>query len=179
MRKLIALMLALLMAVTFAACGTQADTNENDHTVDHTEDRLSGIDATEGEEADEPQQEVPEATEDDTPAFDTAWAGNDFEALLPQLPFEGWTTAQKDDLTYEMELFGLNTSGATNPPDSGEPDGADKQKLLDYLAALTSYGFTVEETGTDYQWLAKDAAGNEVEFMCADGGCWITIRKAS
>jgi len=76
-----------------------------------------------------------------------------------------------------MELFGLNTSAATNPSDSSEPDGADKTKLINYIDSLTAYGFTVEETGETYKWLATDAAGNQIEFMCADGGCWITIKK--
>ena len=69
-------------------------------------------------------------------------------------------------------------SAATNDPDNNEPDGADKQKLLDYLAALSGYGFTVEETAEGYIWNATDAAGNMFEFMCGDGGGWITITKA-
>ncbi len=114
-----------------------------------------------------------------SPTFDTSWASNDFEALLPKLPFEGWKTTQSDIDTYKMEVSGLNTSPATNAPDSGEPDGADKEELKDYLESLLSYGFTVEEIGTDYMWEVKDSGGNVFEFMCGDGGCFITIKKNS
>ena len=149
MKKLFAILLTLIMVLGLAAC--------------------------KGEEA--PKVDDETAGNDNT-SFDTSWAQNEFEELLPELPFSGWTTSQKDDKTYEMELIGLNTSAATNAPDSGEPDGADKQKLLDYFTTLTSYGFTIEETGTDYKWEATDVSGNKIEFMCADGGCWITIIKA-
>ena len=73
---------------------------------------------------------------------------------------------------------GLNTSAATNPSDSSEPDGADKDKLISYLDSLSDYGFTVEETGAGYQWNVTDANGNKMEFMCGDGYLGIEIQKA-
>ncbi len=159
MKRILVLLLVLMMALSLVACGSDAvdtDGPTNDQSATADSDNKEG-----------------------GPAFDTAWAANDFEALLPELPFTGWTTEQVDDNTYKMEKIGLNTSPATNPPDSGEPDGADKTKLKNYLNSLGSYGFTVEETGTDYRWLVKDTAGNEAEFMVGDGGCWITIKKAN
>lgn len=71
----------------------------------------------------------------------------------------------------------MNTSAATNPSDSGQPDGADKDKLITYLNSLPDYGFTVEETGAGYQWNVTDAAGNQMEFMCGDGLIRIVIQK--
>lgn len=162
MKRLAILLLVFIMVFSLAACGENETPGQTD---------INGGDKTPTEPNDKELN--------DEPAFDTSWASNAFEALLPELPFSGWKTSQKDDRTYKMELTGLNTSAATNAPDSGEPDGADKQKLLDYFETLTSYGFTVEEIGTDYMWKAIDAAGNEIEFMCADGGCWITITKTA
>lgn len=68
-------------------------------------------------------------------------------------------------------------SAATNPSDSGEPDGADKDKFISYLNSLSDYGFTVEETGEGYQWNVTDANGNQIEFMCGDGLLRIEIPK--
>ena len=169
MKRILSIAIALIMVFSLAACG---NSTEEPNVTDNAGNVTDAGNAT----------ETPDTTnkpETDTPALDTSWAANEFEAVLPELPFTGWTTKQNDDQTYKMELFGLNTSAATNEPDSGEPDGADKTKLKNYLDSLSTYGFTVEETGEDYQWLVKDANGNQAEFMCADGGCWITITKAN
>jgi len=107
--------------------------------------------------------------------FDTSWASNEFEKLIPELPFDGWKVKSETDTVYKLEVIGLNTSAATNPPDSGEKDGADKDIFLDYLNSLKNYNFTVEEIAQDYKWLATDLNGNEIEFMIGDGGCWVTI----
>jgi len=116
-------------------------------------------------------------------AFDTGWASNEFEALLPELPFSGWTTKQSGDTVYEMELGGLNTSAAFNGSDSNEPDGADHDKLVAYLDSLTAYGFQVEVTESlpdfPYEWLVTDRSGNTIEVKCAEGYCWITIHKTN
>ena len=168
MKRIILLLLALGVVLSLAACGNDSTTSDGNDTNGQTDIQANG----------EPETEMNGAASSEGPAFDTSWADNAFEALLPELPFSGWITSQPDSRTYKMEISGLNTSAATNAPDSGEPDGADKQKLLDYFETLTSYGFVIEEIGTDYMWKATDIAGNEIEFMCADGGCWITITKA-
>ena len=167
MKRFFALMLVFLLAVTLVACGNN-DTGKNT-------DETSGSESTQLS----PDPETGDSSGDDTSAFDTSWAANDFEAILPKLPFAGWETSQPAAGTYKMSVTGLNTSPATNAPDSGEPDGADKEKLKDYLATLPGYGFTLVETGTDYMWEATDTNGNKIEFMCGDGGCFITIEKAN
>lgn len=169
MKRILAIILVLMIALSLGACGNEVTNDDNTGTSGQTENQSAANDSDNNESN----------ASDDKPAFDTAWAANDFEAILPELPFTGWTTSQPDANTYKMEKIGLNTSPATNPPDSGEPDGADKTKLKNYLDSLSDYGFTVEETGTDYQWLVKDTAGNEAEFMVGDGGCFITIKKAN
>ena len=115
------------------------------------------------------------------PAFDTSWAANDFEALLPELPFTGWTTSQESDKTYAMELGGLKTETLTDADGKTIGYGDDKTALIEYLDGLTAYGFEVEETGGIegyvYKWMVIDEAGNEIEFTCAEGYCWIEIQK--
>lgn len=178
MKKTIVILLSLLMALSLASCGSpEPDAGQSSQTPSQTES--SDTSAESSDPVSDGAEELPPESGDEAPAFDTSWAGNEFEALLPELPFTGWTTEQESDQVYTMELGGLNTSPATNPPDSGEEDGADKNLLLAYLDSLSGYGFTVEETGTDYQWLATDAAGNTMEFQCAEGWCWITIQKAN
>lgn len=167
MKKLITLLLSLLLVLSMTACGSDTTTDENEKNDEQTEN-VSGN----GAETSDDEKEK------DKSAFDTSWASNDFEKLLPELPFTGWTTSQESDTTYKMELQGLNTSAATNPSDSGQPDGADKDKLITYLKSLSNYGFTVEETGEGYKWNVTDANGNQMEFMCGDGLLRIEIQKA-
>lgn len=167
MKRIFALILVLLLAFSLVACGNN-DTNKDNETLNDP-----------GQTQSPENSETGDDTTNDAPAFDTSWAANDFEAMLPKLPFEGWETSQPAAGTYKMSVSGLNTSPATNAPDSGEPDGADKEKLKDYLATLPGYGFTLVETGTDYMWEATDTNGNKIEFMCGDGGCFITIEKAN
>ena len=129
----------------------------------------------------EPSSEPSEAPAD--PGFDNSWASNEFEALLPQLPFDGWTTAQKSDREYELELGGLDTTNYTDENGKTIGYGVDKAALIDYLNTLPTYGFTVEETGGiegyEYEWMVTDSNGNEIEFVCAEGYCWITITMSA
>lgn len=178
MKKAIILVLSLLITAALAACGGQTDLPEGSTPPVSTQPQVSVTNDPEETTAPTEVQGSDAPTEDDT-GFDTSWTDNEFEALLPELPFTGWSTTQEDASTYEMELGGLNTSPATNSDGSGEPDGADKDKLIAYLNSLTDYGFTVEETAEGYKWLATDATGNTFEFMCAEGYCWITICKNS
>lgn len=183
MKKTITMVLSLLMVLSLAACGGQTDKPaESTQQTKQTENNQFNeqIETTTLEASETELQETEELTAAETePAFDTSWASNEFEAMLPELPFTGWTTTKEDDRTYKMELGGLNTSPATNPPDSGEPDGADKDKLIEYLNSLSDYGFVVEETSEGYKWLVTDSSGNTMEFMCAEGFCWITIQKTN
>ena len=167
MKKIIVLMLSLLLVLSLTACGNDTTADENGKNDEQTENAAGNGAETSDEEK-----------EEDESSFDTSWASNDFEKLLPELPFTGWTTSQEGDTAYKMELQGLNTSAATNPSDSGEPDGADKDKLISYLNSLSDYGFTVEETGAGYRWNVTDANGNQMEFTCGDGLIRIEIQKA-
>ena len=161
MKKLLALVLAGIVTFSMAACGSTENTDNKTETVNS--------DVT-----------VSQNDEKDSGKFDTSWASNEFEALLPQLPFSGWTT-KTDDNTYKMELGGLKTETKTDADGNTIGYGEDKTAIINYVESLTGYGFTVEETGGIegyvYEWEIKDAAGNTIEVTCAEGYCWIEIVK--
>ena len=180
MKKTIALVLCLLMVVSLAACGSQttAEESSNIQNTDQTETA-----APETEETEQPEEstesvetEAPTETEEETPAFDTSWASNEFEAMIPELPFTGWTVVNETDTIYELELGGLRTA---NGADTATGFEEDKDALITYINSLSAYGLTVEETGENYSWLATNDEGNTIEFMCSDGYCWITFNKAN
>ncbi|MBR6610533.1 MAG: hypothetical protein IKK99_10010 [Oscillospiraceae bacterium] len=161
MKKTLAFILAAVLAVSLVACGGESENNSDNVNTN------SEVSVTDDKKADEN-------------TFDTSWASNEFEALLPQLPFSGWT-AKQDGNTYKMELGGLKTETLTDSEGKKIGYGEDKAALISYLDSLSSYGFTVEETGGIegyvYEWSVKDANGNEIEITCAEGYCWIEIVK--
>ena len=161
MKKLLALVLAGIVTFSMVACGSTENTDDKTETVNS--------DVT-----------VSQNDEKDSGKFDTSWASNEFEALLPQLPFSGWAT-KTDGNTYKMELGGLKTETKTDADGNTIGYGEDKTAIINYVESLTGYGFTVEETGGIegyvYEWEIKDAAGNTIEVTCAEGYCWIEIVK--
>ena len=161
MKKLLALVLAGIVTFSMVACGSTENTDDKTETVNS--------DVT-----------VSQNDEKDSGKFDTSWASNEFEALLPQLPFSGWAT-KTDGNTYKMELGGLKTETKTDADGNTIGYGEDKTAIINYVESLTGYGFTVEETGGIegyvYEWEIKDAAGNTIEVNCAEGYCWIEIVK--
>ena len=161
MKKLLALVLAGIVTFSMVACGSTENTDDKTETVNS--------DVT-----------VSQNDEKDSGKFDTSWASNEFEALLPQLPFSGWAT-KTDGNTYKMELGGLKTETKTDADGNTIGYGEDKTAIINYVESLTGYGFTVEETGGIegyvYEWEIKDVAGNTIEVNCAEGYCWIEIVK--
>ena len=179
MKKTVALMLCLLMAVSLAACGSQtaADESNNTQSTDLSETASSGTDESEQpEDSEESVEAVPDESEEETPAFDTSWASNEFEAMIPELPFTGWTVVEETDTVYELELGGLRTA---NGADTATGFEEDKDALIAYINSLPAYGFTVEETGENYSWVVTNSEGNTVEFICGDGYCWVTFNRAN
>ncbi len=177
MKKIIALLLCLLMLASLAACGDN-DVTTGCSEPSQTESTQETTPSQEAEEPEEPEVSEPvESQPEETtgPAFDTSWASNEFEALLPELPFAGWEVTKQTDTTYKMQVGGLRTNTSTG----AEEDAADKLALISYLESLPAYGFTVEETGEGYMWLVTDANGNTAEFMCGDGYCFLEIKKAA
>ncbi|MGN1410369.1 MAG: hypothetical protein ACI4XJ_09350, partial [Eubacteriales bacterium] len=89
MKKIIALLLCLLMAASLASCGGQADTEKSGTETEQTETASAAEETEKQEESSEPVETEPAETEpaETEPAFDTSWASNDFEKLIPQPPF--------------------------------------------------------------------------------------------
>ena len=181
MKKLIALVLAVLLCFCFVACGNSDAGEENEQTLNQEQPTAAATETATTAPAQETET-VPAETEPAS-GFDTSWASNEFEALLPELPFTGWTTSQQSDTVYEMELGGLNDTVLTDDEGNTIGYGEDKEALIAYLESLMDYGFSVEETGGiegyAYEWMVVDPSGNEIEVVCAEGYCWITITKVN
>lgn len=182
MNKISLLLLIVMLVVSLAGCGSEDQIigdSEGVAGLTTAEDNESAQDTATSPDTTQAETEAQTTAQDttDKTAFDTSHATNDFEKLIPKLPFEGWTVLSKTDTEYKLQKTGLNTGAATNPPNSTEPDGADKDRLLEYLSTLSTYGFTVTEKSAGYKWLATDKVGNKIEFMIGDGGCWVTINK--
>ena len=109
MKKLLALLLAGIMAFSMVACGG------TESTEDKTETPNSDVTVSQDDEK-------------DSGKFDTSWASNEFEALLPQLPFGGWTT-KTDGNTYKMELGNLKTETKTDADGNTIGYGEDKTAI--------------------------------------------------
>ena len=181
MKRVIALLLVAVMSLSLVACGGNEISEKSGDTSEATTTTAESQEPTDTAAHTEPTEAETTSPEDAPLTFDTSWASNDFEALLPKLPLEGWTTNQESDSVYEMELGGLNDQTIIDDNGNTIGDGEDKEKLFDYLDSLVDYGFSVEETGGiegyEYEWLVTDPNGNEIEVTCAEGYCWITITK--
>ena len=159
MKKLLAGLLALMIALSLTACGGAAE------SAAASEPASAPAQSAPAASAPVEEPEEPEAPAE--PTFDASWTNNAFEKLIPCPPFSGWTGKQVDGNTYEMETSEANADGS----------GAYYDQFADYRTMLGLCGFEVEGDD-DYQYNAKDAAGNAFEFKCGDGWAWITIRKA-
>lgn len=180
MKKIIALVLCLLMMVSLAACSGQTTAEESSSTQSTAQTETASSETGETQQPEESTEsvaaEAPAEPEEETPSFDTSWASNEFEAMIPELPFTGWTVNKETDTVYELELGGLKTANGASTATGFEED---KDALITYINSLPAYGFTVEETGENYSWLVTTGEGNTIEFMCAEGFCWITFNKAN
>lgn len=203
MKKFLLFTLSFLLILSLLSCKENSDntpgTSENTADTENvapveTENSPADITETEAESEKAPEDTTEPATEApvtepaetepaDDSLFDTSWASNEFEALLPELPFTGWTTEKEGDNIYKMELGGLDDGVITDADGNTVGYGKDKEALISYLDSLSDYDFSVEETGGiegyQYKWLVYDPEGNEIEFTCAEGYCWIEIYKLS
>ena len=165
MKKRIALVLCLLMVVSQAACGGQATANESNVSTEQTETKESTTEeSTLPEHSSTPAETETVAAE---VSFDTKWASNEFEKLIPQPPFDGWTGEADAENVYKMETSQANADGSGTYYDTWGT----------YIQTLTDCGFSVK--GDVYSAEATDSNGNKVELRCGDGYAWITIYTAT
>ena len=173
MKQIIALALCLLMMASLAACGGAAadDGSVSAGHEETTEAAAEIIDQTEAltapAETQPPETKPAETKPAETqPAFDTSWASNDLEKLIPKPPFDGWTVKSSSAAEHKLETSKANADGT----------GAYYDTWDAYIQTLKDCGFTVK--GDTYKAECTDPAGNRVELQCGDGYAWITIRPA-
>lgn len=159
MKKIIALMLCLLIMLSAAACGSSAEAGESAPqtettapTTEATQPETTEPTETVTEEATQPTQTEPEA------AFDTSWAANDFEKLIPQPPFADWESGVQSSNLYLMSNM-----------------YADEAEWAAYKDVLIAAGFDLEDVDRGYKGF--DAMGNYFEFMCTGNQALIVIES--
>ena len=158
MKKIIALLLVLLMMLSMAACGGQEGTEENGMSQEGSETTAPVAEKPEQTEpvTEPPQTEAP--TEPEAPAFDTAWAGAEFEMPIPEPPFEAavsYSESQKMYLVQNGDASGeisydsmaqycdtLKTAGYANV-EKDAPSADDFQAELDQTGGAAT-AFTAE-----------------------------------
>ena len=160
MKKIIALALCLMMTLSMAACGGESSSaptasSAPEGTVSFSQSQQDSSEESSSEDA------LPEVS------FDNSWAANEFESLIPQPPFEGWSGQQEGNSVYKMETSQANADGS----------GTYYDQFAAYASSLADCGYIVE--GDFNEFRAEDEAGNVIDLLCGDGFAWITITKAA
>lgn len=194
MKKIMTLMLCLLMLASLAACGSKKPTPAPEVKTEVAAVAVEEVQQPEETKAPEEITE-PVVTEAPTepaaavPAFDSSWASNEFEALIPQLPLN-MTGEQKSERRYK-----LSTEYDALKYYTGS---AEYTALADYVATLEGYGFRVYPTNyTNVEafgavepnaWIILDNQGNriDIELMITSfseeglrAACYATIECTS
>ena len=190
MNKSIALLLALVLTLGLTACGNknEATTPVVAETVTPAEATVAAEIAASTEAPAEAPTEAPTESQVET-LFDTSWASNDFEKLIPQLP---WTVTgeQISDREYMIstEYDALEYAA----------DSDDYAALAAYVSALENYGFHVYAVNYGSEgtfgavapngWVALDSFGNKISIDLPITSahedwlramCMVTIESAS
>ena len=101
MKKTMKLWLFMLIVLLLAGCGNNGDSSDN---TERKEDESSTSIEVENNEDNQMEE----------PAWDTEWASNEFENLIPHPPFNGWKGEKKSDYEYEMVTSEANADGSGN-----------------------------------------------------------------
>ena len=182
MKRIITILLCLAMVFTLYACGSKT---EPETTT--LPEATAATEAAAPETTEAPEETAPAETEPDN-SFDTSWASNEFEELIPQLPFTGLSGEQSAETRYQL----ASEPGALDY----SAESADRTALDAYVASLEGYGFTVIPEGYSHpdfigaelpdSWMILDALGSKISISltCDDhtaltGSLFITIKKAN
>lgn len=135
MKKILLITMCLFFVLAFAACNKESAGNN-----DSVSDEVTTENTTKETEADTTEAE-PEA------AFDTSWASNDYEKLIPQPPMQIARSYEDGDKWTITNLI----SGSKLADDPKYPVTADvaKEDFLAYVDQLRTLGFV--ETGDLYE----------------------------
>lgn len=167
MKKVIALFLVAVMSVSLVACGAENQTSNNNENVNGQTSTTENESTTNGTES----QSTSEPEDSSAPAFDTNWAGAEYEMPIPEPPF-----------SYDVEV---DTSSVRVTSTNGGSNGdVTHENILTYCTALKEVGFNVnvsenvigERYGrTCYEFRAKHKNGNSVELIDDGGGVMIFV----
>ncbi len=175
MKKVIALFLVAVMSVSLVACGAENQTSNNNENVNgqtSTTENESTTNGTESQPTNSTESQSTSEPEDSSaPAFDTNWAGAEYEMPIPEPPF-----------SYDVEV---DTSSVRVTSTNGGSNGdVTHENILTYCTALKEVGFNVnvsenvigERYGrTCYEFRAKHENGNSVELIDDGGGVMIFV----
>lgn len=167
MKKVIALFLVAVMSVSLVACGAENQTSNNNENVNGQTSTTENESTTNGTES----QSTSEPEDSSDPAFDTNWAGAEYEMPIPEPPF-----------SYDVEV---DTSSVRVTSTNGGSNGdVTHENILTYCTSLKEVGFNVnvsenvigERYGrTCYEFRAKHENGNSVELIDDGGGVMIFV----
>ena len=167
--------IGLVMAIVLTACGeaktTAIQETEKEPVVAAISEETAEETVVEEmveeestvEETEIAESIVEEAAEELQVSFDNSWASNNFEKLIPQPPFAGWSGEMTACTVYEMVTSEANADGSGNYYTEFEA----------YAQSLKECGYEV--SGEFNEFTARDEAGNVIELLCGDGHAWITI----
>lgn len=152
MKKYIALLLVLLLVVSMTACGSKkaapqpAEEAVAAPAAPAEAPQIDITPATEAAPETVPETQAPTVPTEPEPAFDTSWAKNRFEALLPEMPLgDSWYREQSSPSHYSIQI-----------------NHSSLDVLETYLAQLESYGFRVTPLEKSYK--VSDGAGHSFSF---------------
>ena len=196
MKKLIAMILTAVMCLSLAACGggggNQIPTVQEPPAVEEPEKEPDVVpeeepdvvpeeepDVVPEEEPEEVPEEEPEEVTEKVPeeepapeaAFDTSWAGAEYEMPIPEPPFANEVEARSNG----VKITSVN---------GGEGGDVTHSNILDYCNTLKEVGFNLDVSEnvigerygrTCYEFSAKNAVGNSVELLDDGGGVMIFV----
>ena len=160
MKKMMAFILAAIMCVSLVACGSKETDTTNDNAATEAQTSSAEVETVETPSESTTSNETPEA------AFDTKWAGSDYEMPIPEPPF-----------AYEIDV---RDNGVKIRSTNGGVDGdVTHDNILAYCNTLKEVGFRIdvrenvigERYGrTCYEFSGKHENGNSVELLDDGGG---------
>ena len=147
MKKILIITMCLVLLLALAACNNESTENDDPAVTDE----VTTENETKETEEDTTEQETTE-TEPET-AFDTSWATNDYEKLIPQPPMQIARSYEDGNKWTITNLI----SGSKLADDPKYPVTADvaKEDFLAYIDQLRTLGFIetseLYENKTDVQ----------------------------
>lgn len=149
MKKTVAFTLSMLIALSLAACGGQVAAEEIS-----TEKEQTQIAEPETESSEENAEMVETKAAEAESAFDTSWAGNEFERQIPEIPFDNWSAGEAHD--ENAYLIKAKDVLYTDVREYGE--------LLTACAFTRNLWVADESEGIEYRLSADNESGYSISY---------------